>query len=69
MKREGSSSLSWMVNFFGGGLSGVVAKTCVAPLDRVKILFQTLSKTYPNMSPIQTLRAVYQQEGAKGLWY
>jgi solute carrier family 25 protein 16 len=37
----------------------VFAKSAVAPLDRVKILFQTLSKAYPRNSPLHTLKHIY----------
>lgn len=32
--------------FVSGGIAGCVAKTAVAPLDRVKILFQTNAQEY-----------------------
>jgi len=35
-----SQSSFWYVNFFSGGIAGVISKTVVAPFDRVKILLQ-----------------------------
>ena len=36
-----SNSSEFLVNFLAGGVSGAVAKTCTAPIERVKLLIQT----------------------------
>jgi solute carrier family 25 (adenine nucleotide translocator) protein 4/5/6/31 len=36
-----SSSTEFLVNFMAGGVSGAVAKTATAPIERVKLLIQT----------------------------
>lgn len=51
-----------------GGAAGVVAKTVVAPLDRVKILFQTRSAHYPFFGVAKTLVRVRELEGVRGLF-
>ncbi|KIW06900.1 uncharacterized protein PV09_02570 [Verruconis gallopava] len=56
-----------------GGLAGCAAKSVVAPLDRVKILFQTSNPQFAKYSGSWSgfavaLRAIYGQDGARGLF-
>lgn len=46
----------------------MIAKTCVAPFDRVKILFQTYSTVYTSRRLVPTLLQIYHNEGIRG-WF
>lgn len=60
--------------FAAGGLAGAIARTCVAPIDRVKILMQTQYVTLGEGAPpkytsiSQTLKTVLSEEGPTRLW-
>ncbi|PRP79774.1 mitochondrial substrate carrier family protein B-like [Planoprotostelium fungivorum] len=58
----------WAVSFISGGVAGTVAKSSVAPLERVKILFQIRSKLYPYTGIVDTMRSIIRQEGYTALW-
>ena len=55
-----------------GGLAGAVARTTVAPIDRVKILMQTQHVTFKGQAQYhgikQTLKKIMQEEGVTRLW-
>ncbi|KAF8989092.1 mitochondrial carrier domain-containing protein [Cyathus striatus] len=67
-------SISYLArSALAGGLAGCVAKTAVAPLDRVKILFQTPNPSYQKYTgtwsgPFQASRDIYQSAGIRGLF-
>ncbi|KYR00169.1 mitochondrial substrate carrier family protein [Tieghemostelium lacteum] len=57
-----------LISFFSGGIAGVTAKSAVAPLERVKILFQIKSELYSLDSVYSSIKKIINKEGFKGLW-
>jgi solute carrier family 25, member 42 len=67
-ERENQSRTS-LLSFLAGGLAGSVAKSTIAPLDRVKIIFMTSDRTQFSFRAVaQELRRIGASEGARGLW-
>eukprot|EP01117_Protostelium_nocturnum_P012828 TRINITY_DN4752_c0_g1_i1.p1 TRINITY_DN4752_c0_g1~~TRINITY_DN4752_c0_g1_i1.p1 ORF type:complete len:326 (+),score=73.99 TRINITY_DN4752_c0_g1_i1:159-1136(+) len=58
----------FLVSFVSGGIAGTFAKSSIAPLERVKILFQIRSQHYPYSGVLSTLNAIHKREGFASLW-
>ncbi|PAA82905.1 hypothetical protein BOX15_Mlig034314g1 [Macrostomum lignano] len=54
--------------FLCGGMAGCLAKTTVAPLDRVKILLQTHNHAHESHGIFGTLRHIWSVEGIAGFY-
>lgn len=65
---DDSYSVILVKSFAAGGLAGMISKTTIAPLDRIKILLQGHNSHYANYGVISGLRQVIKKEGLAG-WY
>lgn len=66
----------FLVDFLAGGVSGAIAKTCTAPIERVKLIIQTqdanpriISGEIPRYTGIvNCFTRVYQEQGLGAFW-
>ncbi|CAN0403099.1 unnamed protein product [Discosporangium mesarthrocarpum] len=76
MGGEGKQKSNFLVDFALGGVSGAVAKTATAPIERVKLIIQTQdanprikSGEIPRYTGIGNCFArVYQEQGLAAFW-
>lgn len=71
-----STALGFLTDFALGGVSGAIAKTCTAPIERVKLIIQTQDsnprilsgevKRYTGIGNVFT--RVYQEQGLGAFW-
>lgn len=55
-------------NIIGGGIAGMVAKSVVAPADRIKILFQVSSVEFRLRNLPVVVGTIWREEGWTALW-
>ncbi|OAF70980.1 Mitochondrial thiamine pyrophosphate carrier 1 [Intoshia linei] len=63
-----NDKVSFVKSFISGGIAGCVAKTSVAPLDRIKILYQSHHIKYHQLSIISVAKEIYRDSGVAGLY-
>mmetsp|Transcript_250 Transcript_250/g.631 ORF Transcript_250/g.631 Transcript_250/m.631 type:complete len:446 (-) Transcript_250:1597-2934(-) len=57
-----------MRNLLAGGIAGMIAKSVVAPMDRIKILYQVSSAEFHLSSLPGVVRNIVETEGLSALW-
>lgn len=55
-------------NILAGGIAGIVAKSVVAPVDRIKIMYQISAATFRLSDVPKVARKIVQTEGFLALW-
>jgi hypothetical protein len=55
-------------NLIAGGMAGMVAKSVVAPIDRIKILYQVSAKEFRVWDVPRVARKIMEEEGIEALW-
>jgi hypothetical protein len=55
-------------NLFAGGLAGMLAKTVVAPIDRIKILYQVTAIPFRLRDVPMVAKKIIKEEGVSALW-
>jgi solute carrier family 25 (adenine nucleotide translocator) protein 4/5/6/31 len=76
MSADGPNPYGFLVDFAAGGISGAVAKTATAPIERVKLIIQTQdanpkikSGEVPRYTGIvNCFTRVYNEQGLKAFW-
>lgn len=59
---------TFLQSLLAGGVSGCIAKSCIAPLERTKILFQVSNKPFSLKLAGKKIIQVYHDEGITRLW-
>jgi len=55
-------------NLISGGVAGILAKSVVAPLDRIKIMFQVSPAEFRLRKVPRVVQTIIEQEGLSALW-
>jgi hypothetical protein len=55
-------------NLVAGGVAGMIAKTLVAPIDRIKILYQITATKFRLRDIPRVVHGIVSSEGLAALW-
>ena len=55
-------------SFISGGIAGMVTKTCIAPFERVKLIYLTSDRQFKYRDAVSRLARIAVDDGARGLW-
>jgi len=58
----------YIKSFVSGGCAGIAAKSLIAPFDRIKILFQTTTRSFTYKDGFKEAKELYNDQGVRSLW-
>ena len=61
--RDADAHVTVSKTFIAGGCAGIISKSCLAPLDRIKIIFQVSEKKFTFRNGYKLGRQIYMRDG------
>lgn len=55
-------------SFIAGGVAGIISKSCLAPIDRIKIIFQVSNEKFTLKNAVRKFKQIRIEQGAKALF-